>query len=58
VRRVQVYVELSDVDYKQYEDEATRCGVTVESLVQKMVQGLVREMMREEQEGTDHPIVL
>jgi len=57
VHNVQVYVELSDKDYRLYEDEAMRCGVTVKALVQQMVQGLVQEMKRAEQEGTDHPII-
>ena len=57
MHNVQVYVELSDMDYKLYEDEALRCGVTVEVLVQGMVQGLVQEMKREELEGTDHEIL-
>lgn len=57
MHNVQVYVELSDKDYRLYEDEAMRCGVTVKALVQQMVQGLVQEMKRAEQEGTDHPII-
>jgi len=57
VHKVRVNVELSDTDFRLYEDEARRSGVTVETLVQGMVRGLIQEMMREEQEGTDHPII-
>ena len=57
MRRVQVYIELSDVEYRHYEEEGRRHGVTVETLVHKMIQGLVQEMQREEREGTDHPII-
>ena len=54
---VRVCVELEDKDYRAYVSEARRRGVTVESLIQQMVQGLVQELKQEEEDGTDHPII-
>jgi len=54
---VRICVEIPEEQYRAYQDEAVRRGVTVEDLVQQMVQGLVEELDREEREGTDHPII-
>ncbi len=54
---VRVCVDISEEHFRAYEDEAARRGVTVEDLVQQMVQGLVEELDRDEREGTDHPII-
>jgi len=54
---VRVCVDISEEHFRAYRDEAERRGVTVECLVQQMVQGLVEELDREEREGTDHPII-
>jgi hypothetical protein len=54
---VRICVEIPEEHYRAYQDEAVRRGVTVEDLVQQMVQGLVEELDREEREGTDHPII-
>lgn len=53
--RVQVWAELSDEHYHAYELEAQRRGVSVEELVEKTVNCLLREMEREDSEcsGTD-----
>ncbi len=53
---VRVDVELSEEHYREFQQEAKRRGVTVESLVQQMTQALVLELEDEEREGTDHPI--
>lgn len=53
---VHVSVELSDEHYRGFQDEASRRGVSVESLVQQMAQQLVLELEREQRDGTDHPI--
>jgi len=55
--RVNVFVELSECQFRAYIEEAARRGIDVEALVQTMVQGLVADMKREELEGTDHPII-
>lgn len=57
MRKVRVCVDISDEHYRCFRHEAERRGVSVESLVQQMTQELVREFEREEEEGTDHPIV-
>jgi hypothetical protein len=54
---VRVCVDITEDHFRAYQDEATRRGVSVEDLVQQMVQGLVEELDREEREGTDHPII-
>jgi hypothetical protein len=57
VQKVPVTIDLDDRKYRHLQSEAERRGVTVESLVQQMVQGLLREMEQEEREGTDHIII-
>ena len=57
MRSVRIWVDLSDSDYDGYVYEAKRRDVTVEDLIQQMVQGLIRELKRDEQEGTDHLII-
>jgi hypothetical protein len=54
MHKVQVWAELSDEIYHQYECEARRQGVDLESLVQQTVNCLLEEMEREENEGTGH----
>jgi len=54
---VRICVDITEDHFRAYQDEADRRGVTVEDLVQQMVQGLVEELDREEREGTDHPII-
>ena len=53
---VRVNVELSEEHYRDFEQEAKRRGVTIESLVEQMTQALVLELEKEERDGTDHPI--
>jgi hypothetical protein len=57
VRKVRICVDLPEDHYRAFEDEAKRRGVPVETLVEQTVQGLIRELEREEEEGTDHPII-
>jgi len=52
--KVQVWAELSDEIYHQYESEARRQGVELQILVEQTVNCLLKEMEREENEGTGH----
>jgi hypothetical protein len=54
---VRICVDITEDHFRAYQDEAQRRGVSVEKLVQQMVQGLVEELDRDEREGTDHPII-
>ena len=56
MRKVQVWVEVPDDKYRAYVAESLRQGVTVESLVERTVQSMLRDTQRAEREGTDHPI--
>ncbi len=58
MRTVRVSVELPEERFRAYQGEAERRGTTVQQLVEKVVEGLLRELDREEREGTDHPIIL
>ena len=55
--KVTVCVELEPERYRAFQSEAQRRGVTVESLLQATVEGMLSELEREETEGTDHPII-
>ncbi len=57
MRKVQVRAELSDELYHAYEGEARRRGVEVATLVEQTVNCLLQELEREENEGTNFPIV-
>lgn len=57
MKKIRVWAELSDDTYQAYEGEARRRGVEVEDLVQQTVNCLLRELEREQDEGTDHPII-
>ena len=57
MRKIRVWAELSDEAYHAYEGEARRRGVEVETLVEQTVNCLLQELEREENEGTDFPIV-
>jgi len=52
VPRLQVWAEVSEQAYHAYEGEAQRQGVTVEELVQRTVNCLLRELERDEREDT------
>ena len=54
--KVKITVELEDAHYRSLVFEAERVGVSVESLVERMTQRLVRELEESERAGTDHPI--
>jgi len=56
MHKVHVWVELPDTTYRAYVGESRRRGVTVESIVQHMVQDLLHETEQEAREGTDHPV--
>jgi hypothetical protein len=55
--QVHICIELSDESLRSFEAEARREGVTLQSLLERMVKGLIRDMEREEEKGTDHPII-
>jgi len=57
MRKVRVWAELSDEAYHAYEGEARRRGVELETLVEQTVNCLLQELEREENEGTNFPIV-
>ena len=55
--KVKICVELSEAVYREYEREAKRREVSVEQLLEQTVHALLKENEREEQEGTDHPVI-
>ncbi len=55
--QVQICIDISEESLHSFEAEAMREGVTVKSLLERMVNGLIRDMEREEDEGTNHPII-
>jgi hypothetical protein len=55
--KVNICVEIGEEALRAYETEARTEGITVQSLLERMVNGLLRDMEREEEEGTDHPII-
>ena len=58
MRKVQIWVELSDEKYHAYFAESRRLGVTVETLVEGMIGNLMVEVEQEARDGTDHPVFL
>lgn len=54
--KVRVCVDIPEAAYRAYQDEAGRQHISVEALVERMIQNLFEEMRTEEEEGTDHPI--
>lgn len=50
MRRIQVWADLPDQHYREYEAEARRRGVPVEELIQQTVNCLLRELERDERE--------
>jgi len=52
MRKVQVWIEMSDETFHAYEGEARRRGVQLETLVEQSVNCLLQDMEREENEGT------
>jgi hypothetical protein len=58
MRKVRVCVDLPENHYRAFAAEAGRRGVSVEDLVQQTVQGLLEELEREEEDGTDHPVFI
>ncbi len=55
--KVHICIEIAEEALRAFEAEARRRGVTVQCLLEQMVNGLIRDMEREEEEGTDHPII-
>ena len=55
--QVHICIDISQEALRSFEAEARREGVTLQSLLERMVNGLIRDMEREEEEGTDHPII-
>jgi hypothetical protein len=57
MHEVQVKVRLDHLRYMALVEEAKCQEIEVEILVERFVQGLIRDLTRDEDEGTDHPIV-
>ena len=55
--KVHICIDLTEQAIRSFEAEARRDGITLQSLLERMVNGLLRDMEREEEEGTDHPII-
>ncbi len=55
--RVEICIEMNDEVYQSFEAEARREGVTVRSLLERMVSRMLRDMEREEAAGTDNPVI-
>jgi hypothetical protein len=55
--KVTICIELTEEALRSYEAEARREGVPLKDLLERTVNGLLREMERDEEEGTDHPII-
>jgi hypothetical protein len=55
--QVTICIDLSEETLRSYEAEARREGVPLKTLLERTVNGLLREMERDEEEGTDHPII-
>ena len=57
MQKVHICVDMSEESLRAFEAEARREGVTAQSLIERTVNGLLRDMEKEEEEGTDHPII-
>jgi hypothetical protein len=55
--KVHICIELSDETLRSFEAEARREGTTLQALLERMVNGLIRDMEHEEEAGTDHEII-
>lgn len=55
--KVHICVEVPPEALKAFQAEARREGVSVQSLLERTVNGLLRDLEREQEEGTDHPII-
>lgn len=55
--KVQICVELEDDAFRAFEDAAVREGTTVEAMLERTVNNLLRELERERKEGIDPQIV-
>lgn len=49
--KLRIEVEISEEHFRAYEGEAKREGVSVEALVEKTVNVLLRELEEQEQDG-------
>jgi len=55
--KVHICVDVTEEALRAFEAEARREGITVQSLLERMVNGLLEDLEREQEEGTDHPII-
>ncbi len=58
MKKVRISIDLEEDEYASFASEASRRGLTVETLLERTVLGLLREMEQEEKDGTDRPIFL
>ena len=56
--KVRIWAELSDERLRDYQSEAERQGVEVESLIEQTVSALLREMEEEQRQGGDTPVTV
>jgi hypothetical protein len=55
--KIHICIDLTEESLRSFEAEAQREGVPLQALLEQMVNRLIRDMEREEGEGTDHPII-
>lgn len=55
--KVHICLDIKEEALRAFEAEARREGVPVKELLERTVNGLLRDMEKEEEEGTDHPII-
>ena len=55
--QVHICIELTETALRSFEAEARREGLTLQAVLERTVNGLLRDMEREEEAGTDHPII-
>jgi hypothetical protein len=56
--KVRICVELTDLELDAYKEEAERAGIEVETLVEDLVRRLLLDRTREQEEGTDHDVIV
>jgi hypothetical protein len=56
--KVRICVELTDLELDAYKEEAERAGIEVTTLVEDVVRRLLRDRTREQEEGTDHDVIV
>jgi hypothetical protein len=55
--KVHICLDIKEEALRAFEAEARREGVTVKALLERTIHGLLQDLEREQEEGTDHPII-